>query len=685
MKGKITPLKIPENNHILWLPLETHSTILNTAIKKYSDIIKNFKLKDDYLRTIEEIEDSTLALEFANLVIKRVKKVQTQKKLLEYLLKNYSYEELKNHELFKDYEISEYNSLINKNSNVEIFFEYKPSSSRYLAKIINQFIAKENIFRLAVIEKNISLMEEIAKDLLKTAHVVLNLLEAQKQEEWYQKYLNFIKEIVLFVKPEFQPDIIKQLADIGDFSTLSSFSEILLSIKQYEKVITLLEPRLPNILNSDHKNKEIYFCRYNLSAAYNNTGKLSLAEEQLLRILKDRPNDSDSIYSLFNIYLLNGKATEAKNLIKNAPKDIKILTEMSFNLAEISEAKLNLINQDNLSKDSKEQFRCFQYIAKYNKYSASEKILNEENLKDELIEVSNSIGGSILLSTTALYTKQYELAKQFIQKIPKNKITSYLSNIFQEIEFLLNPEEYINQIHIEALVSNLTFSQAQAIEKINKIITCLIAIKKYDLALNKVEEILQYDNKNQEAIENGLAAARLANDQEKIQKYTDLLYLLEELVQYEDPKKTHEYYQSIKEAHLLNAVRQIIPNTHSNWKIKEEGEITSDSTPYLGKHKGLECYGKISRKLKLDNTQYTKFENALKKGIIYRQQGCNGVKFIGKKVVEIKIDGDQRLFANILHSNEHGELLINFDHQGNHNDVVKFAGEHHLEFHQDLL
>ncbi|KJV62107.1 hypothetical protein APHACPA_1127 [Rickettsia amblyommatis str. Ac/Pa] len=42
------------------------------------------------------------------------------------------------------------------------------------------------------------------------------------------------------------------------------------------------------------------------------------------------------------------------------------MTAMSFNLAEIAEAKLNLINQDNLSKDSKEQFQCFQYIAKYN-------------------------------------------------------------------------------------------------------------------------------------------------------------------------------------------------------------------------------------------------------------------------------------------------------------------------------
>ena len=79
------------------------------------------------------------------------------------------------------------------------------------------------------------------------------------------------------------------------------------------------------------------------------------------------------------------------------------MTELSFNLAEISESKLNLMNQDNLSKDSREQFGCFQYIAKYNKYSASEKILNKENLKYELIEISDYIGGSILLPTTALY------------------------------------------------------------------------------------------------------------------------------------------------------------------------------------------------------------------------------------------------------------------------------------------
>ncbi|MCZ6911147.1 MAG: hypothetical protein O7C56_09935 [Rickettsia endosymbiont of Ixodes persulcatus] len=68
--------------------------------------------------------------------------------------------------------------------------------------------------------------------------------------------------------------------------------------------------------------------------------------------------------------------------------------------------------------------------------------------------------------------------------------------------------------------------------------------------------------------------------------------------------------------------------------------------------------------------------NALKKGLIYiyiDNKVITALNLSVKKAVAIKIDGDQRLFTNILYSNEHGELLINLDHQGNHNDVIKFA------------
>ncbi|HJD65630.1 MAG TPA: hypothetical protein LFV91_00810 [Rickettsia endosymbiont of Bembidion nr. Transversale] len=86
--------------------------------------------------------------------------------------------------------------------------------------------------------------------------------------------------------------------------------------------------------------------------------------------------------------------------------------------------------------------------------------------------------------------------------------------------------------------------------------------------------------------------------------------------------------------------------------------------------------------IKCDTTQYNEFINALEKGIIYKQQGNNGVKFLKENAVEIKINGGNRLYTNILHTNPQGELLINFDHLGNHKDVIDFVGKHNLEFHE---
>ncbi|BDU60590.1 hypothetical protein FLA4_10000 [Candidatus Rickettsia kotlanii] len=45
----------------------------------YSAIVKDFDIKNNYLRTIKEIRNSKLASEFANLAIKKIKEVKTQK------------------------------------------------------------------------------------------------------------------------------------------------------------------------------------------------------------------------------------------------------------------------------------------------------------------------------------------------------------------------------------------------------------------------------------------------------------------------------------------------------------------------------------------------------------------------------------------------------------------------------
>ena len=74
------------------------------------------------------------------------------------------------------------------------------------------------------------------------------------------------------------------------------------------------------------KRSFLYRCWTNLWSAYVNTKNLSSAEEQLLLMLKDKPNNSN-FYNLFTIYRLNGKFTEEENLLQNASNDIKTLAK----------------------------------------------------------------------------------------------------------------------------------------------------------------------------------------------------------------------------------------------------------------------------------------------------------------------------------------------------------------------
>ncbi|WP_341788447.1 hypothetical protein [Rickettsia endosymbiont of Lasioglossum villosulum] len=684
MEGKINSFRLIQEKDFLCLPNQDNkaqifkSNLQNKFIELYKCMLKEIDFKD-YLRIIQNLNAPELALEFANLAITRI--ANKKNNLLKCLLENYPYEKLKNHKLFIDYEISEDGSYLeHKFSKSVIFFEYKSfsNSSCLQDKIFNNFLAKKSSFYLAAIEQNIQLMEAVSVDIFKTGHIVLNLLNTIDQEK-YKTAFHFIIEIVHFIKPEFQFDIIKQLADTiaEDFNVLATLTNVLLEFEKDEEIITLLEPKLLTIKNNVIPEEEgIIFCRFNLSLAYFNVGNLSLAEKQLLHFLKTEPDDKDALYNLFNIYLTQQKLDKAKDLTKNSPKDLKILMEMSLDLAEISAIKLNSINQDELPATSKSQFRCFEYIAKFNSYNDSERDSNYENLKEELIEIDKVIDYAVLSFTTAIYTKQYELAAQFAKKIPKNIITPYI----EKTRFLLTPVEYISEVHIEELRSKFDLSQEDAIDLVIQVSSCLVADEQYKLALEKIEEILLLEPQNYSAIEIGLSAAELINNQEKIQEYSVLLHEKYEKDFINDIQNTHKYYRSIKELNLRHAINNTNSNV-SNWLIKE-GEINKNDAISLGKYKGLDCYGRISTDIKCDSTQYNEFINALEKGIIYKQQGNNGVKFLKENAVEIKINGGNRLYTNILNTNPQGELLINFDHFGNHKDVIKFVGEHNLEFHE---
>lgn len=65
------------------------------------------------------------------------------------------------------------------------------------------------------------------------------------------------------------------------------------------------------------------------------------------------------------------------------------------------------------------------------------------------------------------------------------------------------------------------------------------------------------------------------------------------------------------------------------------------------------------------------FTNALSKGLISKEHKSNGIKIIHKRLIELKITGDDRLCTDHIYQNSQGKYLIDFDHCGGHHDVQK--------------
>ncbi len=114
-------------------------------------------------------------------------------------------------------------------------------------------------------------------------------------------------------------------------------------------------------------------------------------------------------------------------------------------------------------------------------------------------------------------------------------------------------------------------------------------------------------------------------------------------------KKIYQYYQLKKKHEFYLAIQKISNFNNNSWNIPKEGqikidnqEITKGTDKFLGKYRGFDCYGTMSKKIY--NTFYkskvTSFVSALKKGIIYHKHGVNGVKLIKENAFKAKWDCD---------------------------------------------
>ena len=145
------------------------------------------------------------------------------------------------------------------------------------------------------------------------------------------------------------------------------------------------------------------------------------------------------------------------------------------------------------------------------------------------------------------------------------------------------------------------------------------------------------------------------------------------------PEEQHKYYSYKKKMASIEATRKVDQAEHadepkvSGWFVKgKQFDKDIDSGIH---HLGNNIYAVISDEVSLEEITMKQFKNALTKGFTRREKGKNGVKFVEKSVIELKISSESRLFTEKKYMNSNNEYLIIFDRVGNHTEVKKLAQE----------
>ena len=147
-----------------------------------------------------------------------------------------------------------------------------------------------------------------------------------------------------------------------------------------------------------------------------------------------------------------------------------------------------------------------------------------------------------------------------------------------------------------------------------------------------------------------------------------------------DPISEHKYYQA-KKAALAKRTEDTPQHLPASWQIKDdlayqysadtEKDAIKDFRGIVRKIAGEEnTYCVISEKIGLMDTDLQEINNALKNGIIFRQKGKNGIKLLQKKLYELKINADLRLWTTEIFENNNGEILLVFAHKKNDHEAV---------------
>ena len=147
---------------------------------------------------------------------------------------------------------------------------------------------------------------------------------------------------------------------------------------------------------------------------------------------------------------------------------------------------------------------------------------------------------------------------------------------------------------------------------------------------------------------------------------------LDDLLSYLTPETLNEYYIQ-KKSKIPLAMSQEHPTM--SWQVKDK--LYTEHT--VTKIEDTEYFAVIGDVL-IDKSQRDQFQQSLNKGFVSRDKYSVGVKVIGTKIFELKINGDLRLLSSIVYVNEFDQKLIIFDCCENHEGVKKILKSSNISF-----
>lgn len=452
------------------------------------------------------------------------------------------------------------------------------------------------------------------------------------------------------------------------------------------------------------KNKEIKaFLYYNIA----NTKKCFLLYAEALEKYKKAreflPNDTDITEAIFNVLMLMGKYHDIISLSQNCTisKDYAGLIALHAKL-QIGEVDINeviITTENNFSEISSQIYALDLQATCYIQQNNFDKAL-EVGRKSFEISVRDNIEYSIgdaLVKMLRLYLEngQYVNGLTFLQeqlsRYPRDfeinpmlmsfTIAMYTANHkVQEAEIMIErllctrfEKKVLSKLYVLLAIDNINYITPDY-KNAQRYLDLALALDPHSLGAilyQPLVAILENNNTQYESVKTEidtelLAQVSIENDLLKEKPLEPKL----EIDKY-DPIKIHAFFQAKKQEEFSNFLTTAYKSHKTTkWWVNEKfyhtemaGLVSLNSTFYPG------YYAMIKPDINVDKETLMCFQMALEKGICSRQFQSNGVKFLKTCLVELKIDGDKRLFTRNVYRNLEGKSLVLFDNVGNHKQI----------------